>query len=58
MVDLRAERDGTGDGRVYRIAFGGDDGRGGFCNAVKNVGVPHNMKDLPVDSGLVVDSMP
>src|SRR6266446_1759859 len=30
-ASLRAEREGTGDGRVYHIAFTGDDGRGGRC---------------------------
>ena len=30
-VRLRAERDATGDGRVYRIAFEASDGRGGTC---------------------------
>ena len=56
QVRLRAERSGTGDGRVYRIAFGGDDGRGGTCTGTVTVGVPHNQGRAPVDSGLVVNS--
>ena len=40
QVELRAERAGTGDGRVYRIAFTGDDGRGGTCTGVVRVAVP------------------
>jgi dipeptidyl aminopeptidase/acylaminoacyl peptidase len=31
-VQLRAERDPQGDGRVYRIAFQASDGRGGTCS--------------------------
>jgi hypothetical protein len=56
QVSLRAERSGPGDGRVYRIAFGGDDGRGGTCTGTVTVGVPHNQGRAPVDSGLVVNS--
>jgi hypothetical protein len=41
QVDVRSERAGNGDGRFYRITFGGDDGRGGTCTATKNVTVRH-----------------
>jgi PKD repeat protein len=57
QVQLRAERSGTGDGRVYHVAFGGSDGRGGTCGGTVNVGVPHNQKATPVDSELVVNSL-
>jgi hypothetical protein len=57
QVQLRAERSGTGDGRVYRVAFGGSDGRGGTCTGTVKVGVPHNQKSTPIDSGLVVNSL-
>jgi hypothetical protein len=57
QVQLRAERSGTGNGRVYRIAFGGSDGRGGTCTGTVKVGVPHNQKSTPIDSGLVVNSL-
>lgn len=51
-VLLRAERSGAGDGRVYRIAFTGSDGRGGTCSGTVTVGVPHDMGagSNPVDS--------
>jgi uncharacterized repeat protein (TIGR01451 family) len=56
-VQLRAERDGTGDGRVYRIATTVTDGHGGSCSGVVIVGVPHDQSGpAAVDSGLVFDS--
>ena len=53
QVNLRAERSGTGDGRVYRISFTGSDGRGGACAGTALVGVPHDQGkgSVPVDSG-------
>ena len=53
QVNLRAERAGTGDGRVYRISFTGSDGRGGTCAGTAIVGVPHDQGkgSTPVDSG-------
>jgi hypothetical protein len=49
---LRAERSGTGNGRVYRISFMADDGRGGTCTGSVVLGVPHSPKrGLPVDNG-------
>jgi hypothetical protein len=56
-VQVRAERSGNGDGRVYRIAFGGSDGKGGTCTGTVIVGVPHNQGSTPIDSGLVVNSL-
>jgi len=57
-VLLRAERSGTGDGRVYRIAFTASDGKGGTCSGGITVGVPHDQRPgaTPIDSGLVVNS--
>ncbi|HEX8156389.1 MAG TPA: vWA domain-containing protein [Solirubrobacteraceae bacterium] len=57
-VFVRAERSGTGDGRVYRIAFKASDGRGGTCGGVVTVGVPHDQGQgsVPVDSGLTINS--
>jgi hypothetical protein len=58
QVELRAERSGKGDGRVYRIAFGGSDGRGGTCSATKNAEVIHsNGHGSAIDSGLLVNSL-
>ena len=57
QVQLRAERDGTGDGRVYRIAVTVTDGVGGSCTGTAIVTVPHDQSGAPaVDSGLVVNS--
>lgn len=57
QVWIRAERDGTGDGRVYRVAATVTDGHGGSCSGVALVTVPHDQSGrAAVDSGLVVDS--
>ena len=57
QVELRAERSGTGDGRVYRISFQVDDGRGGECTGTAIVGVPHDQRGDPaVDSGGIFSS--
>ena len=39
---VRAERSGRGDGRIYTIRFVADDGRGGTCDGVVEVCVPHD----------------
>jgi hypothetical protein len=55
-VDLRAERDGDGDGRVYQIAFTADDGLAS-CSVTALVSVPHDQSGDPaVDSGNGYDS--
>jgi dipeptidyl aminopeptidase/acylaminoacyl peptidase len=51
QVRLRAERDGAGDGRVYRVAFRASDDRGGTCTGAVSVGVRKG-------SGAAVDSAP
>jgi uncharacterized repeat protein (TIGR01451 family) len=58
QVQLRAERSGLGDGRVYRIATTVSDGLGGQCTGTALVGVPHDQGNgsTPIDSGLVVNS--
>jgi WD40-like Beta Propeller Repeat len=50
QVRLRAERDGAGDGRVYRIAFTASDGRGGACSGTARVSVPRKKRKPAVDS--------
>jgi len=58
QVQLRAERSGRGDGRVYRISFGGSDGKGGTCSATKKVLVVHDQAHgTAIDSGLIVNSL-
>lgn len=58
QVLLRAERSGTGDGRIYRIAYTASDGHGGTCSGTVTVGVAHDQGQgaTAVDSGLVVNS--
>ena len=55
-ANVRAERNGTGDGRVYEISFTADDGNGGSCTGSVIVGVPHDKKDTPIDSLVRIDS--
>jgi hypothetical protein len=43
-AELRAERSGLGDGRVYHIAFTADDGEGGSCSGEVTVCVPHSRR--------------
>jgi hypothetical protein len=53
---VRAERQGPGNGRVYRIGFTAYDGCDGTCTGEIEVGVPHDKKDVPIDDGTVYDS--
>ena len=57
-ASLRAERDGSGDGRVYHISFTADDDRGGRCTGTVTVCVPHDQGQgrACVDQGPLVDS--
>jgi len=59
-AEVRAERSGTkkvpGNGRVYHISYTADDGRGGACSGEVSVGVPHDVKDTPVNGGALYDS--
>lgn len=41
-VQVRADRLGQGDGRVYHLAFTASDGRGGSCAGEVTVCVPHD----------------
>ncbi len=51
-VQLRSERDGTGDGRVYTITFRVTDASGNVGTATARVFVPHSQGSGPaVDSG-------
>jgi len=55
---LRAERSGTGNGRVYAVSFTASDGIGGTCSGTVKVGVPHDQgkNSTPVDDGQIYDS--
>jgi len=59
QVSVRAERSGTGDGRVYRVVFLADDGRGGTCEGEVTVCVPHDRSGRSAtcgDQGAELDS--
>ena len=57
-VRVRNERTGHGDGRVYRIHFQADDGRGGTCEGTATVCVPHDQRGggSCTDQGPLFDS--
>jgi len=54
-VDLRKEREGTGNGRVYTIYVSVSDGNGNIGSASFQVGVPHDKKDTAIDDGAVYE---
>jgi PKD repeat protein len=58
QLELRAERSGGGNGRVYEISFTATDGEGGSCSGTVTVCVPHDQGngDDCVDSGQTEDS--
>jgi len=57
-AEVRAERQGSGNGRMYHISYTADDGTGGTCTGELLVGVPKSMgkKGGPVDGGALYDS--
>ncbi|MDX1416087.1 MAG: lamin tail domain-containing protein, partial [Candidatus Promineifilaceae bacterium] len=56
-AEVRSERVGSGNGRVYHINFIADDGQGHSCSGVVNVGVPISNDGSPaVDDGALFDS--
>jgi len=59
IAGIRAERRGSGDGRVYHVAFVADDGRGGQCDGTATVCVPISQKPggACVDQGSLFDSL-
>jgi hypothetical protein len=58
QVLLRAERSGTGNGRVYVITFQAEDGQGGICTGSVEVVVPKSRKKGAdaIDDGQVYES--
>jgi hypothetical protein len=56
QVQIRAERSGIGDGRVYEISFTGENDPGEFCIGSVQVSVPLNKHGTAVDSGQLYDS--
>ncbi|HZD10482.1 MAG TPA: ExeM/NucH family extracellular endonuclease, partial [Candidatus Binatia bacterium] len=55
-AQLRAERVGTSNGRVYYITFTATDGNGGSCSGVVQVGVPVGVQDTAVADTPLYDS--
>ena len=57
-ASIRAERKGSGNGRVYHIGFTAEDGRGGQCSGLVKVGVPRSKgkKGSPIDDGPIYDA--
>jgi hypothetical protein len=55
-AEVRAERSGKGNGRVYHIAFEATDPGGRSCTGSVSLGVPHDRQDTPVDDGPLYDS--
>jgi uncharacterized repeat protein (TIGR01451 family) len=57
-ASVRAERSGTGDGRVYHVSFTASDGKGGQCTGSVRICVPHDQRPGHVcgEDGPVIDS--
>ena len=56
-AQVRAERDGTADGRVYHIGFQATDSGGESCAGTVTVCVPHDQSGRPcIDEGPLFDS--
>ena len=51
MAQVRAERKGNGNGRVYTIYFTASDGSGGSASGNVKVKVPKNPNSSPIDDG-------
>jgi len=58
QAQIRQERSGTGNGRVYALQFRVSDDKGGSCTGKVTVGVPHNQGrgSTPIDDGQNYDS--
>ena len=55
-AEIRAERSGNENGRVYHISFTAEDGQGGACSGEAIVEVPHDRSSNAVDDGGLYDS--
>ncbi len=58
IAQVRAERSGLQNGRVYEIGFTAIDGQGGSCTGMVSVGVPHDKggQPAPINDGANYDS--
>ncbi|MDD1656224.1 MAG: hypothetical protein LUO87_02485, partial [Methanomicrobiales archaeon] len=50
-VQIRTERSGTSNGRVYIISFSASDGNGGVSDGTVQICVPHDQSDKCKDEG-------
>jgi hypothetical protein len=57
FVDLRAERAGSGNGRVYRITFQFTDPAGNTATEICEVGVPHSGNGDPAEADEPVEQV-
>lgn len=56
-AQLRAERNGDDNGRVYHVGFSADDGNGGMCSGEILVSVPHDQRGTSaIDGGALFNS--
>ncbi len=55
-AEVRAERNGRGNGRVYHIGFTAFNSNGASCSSDVLVSVPHNKGDTAVDGGALFNS--
>ena len=55
-AQLRAERSGTGNGRVYTIFFTATDGKGGICQGSVKAIVPHDQNSTAIEDSASFDS--
>lgn len=57
-ASVRAERSGTGNGRVYQVSFKAEDDKGSSCTGAVKVSVPHSLNKglLAIDDGQAYDS--
>jgi uncharacterized protein DUF642 len=57
QLQVRAERSGNGDGRVYVISYTATDSDGNTCSGTETVAVPHSQNGTPaVNSGATYNS--
>lgn len=53
---VRSERSGLGDGRIYELSFIAQTDSGDNCEGAVLIGVPHDKHDTPIDSLMRYDS--
>ena len=58
QAQIRRERSGRGNGRIYEIGFNAEDDKGASCTGSVLVGVPHDQGKgaTPIDDGVRFDS--